>query len=82
MNEPQVQYDKFTTFVNTTQGKIVFASVIAIALLVVNLLTRNYGYLRMLAMPIGVFAFCYFYFPGWLIKQADKKAAASKKDEP
>jgi hypothetical protein len=37
MNEPQVQYDKFTTFVNTTQGKIVFALVIAIALFVVRI---------------------------------------------
>jgi hypothetical protein len=78
MNEPQVKYDKFTTFANTTSGKVVIGLVIALALFLVNLLTRNTGFIRMLGLPIGGFFFGFFFLPGFLIKQADKAAAAKK----
>lgn len=79
MDEPQVKYDKFTTFINTTKGKVIVGLAVALVLFVFNLLTRNVGLIRHLGMPIGAFCFCVFYLPGFLIKQADK--AAAKKNQ-
>jgi hypothetical protein len=82
MNEPQVQYDKFTTFVNTPMGKIVLGLLVALVFFLMYALAIKTGGLRMFGACVGGFAFGYFYLPGFLIKQADKKAAAAKKDAP